>query len=150
MQSVSRSVWLPYRPKQIYQVLTDPDKLAAIVKRLEHIEVLERNGEEGKVMATIDLPGGKSLETPGYVQGVPEQRLSFSTKEPVVLNIIWQLSPATEEGIAGTAIIYTIEVDFSPVATFISGVMLKGYISSEMKRDLRTLERIMERLSNPA
>ena len=148
MQTINRTAWLPFAPDQIYTVLTDPEKLSAVVKRLEHIEVLERDGEHGKVMATLDLPGGKTLQTPGEVNGIPGEALSFSTIEPVVLNITWGLKAEAQDGIHGTAIDYGIAVDFSPVAAFISGVMLKGYISSEMKRDLRALERLMDQEFN--
>lgn len=140
MQSVSQPYWLAYPPAAVYQTLTDPDKLASIVKRLENIEVIDRDGDSGEVLATIDLPGGKTLQTRGQVEGVPHSDLSFKTEEPVKLNIIWKLSSATKDQIDGCDVVYTIEVDLTPVAAFISGLVLKGFLSTEMLQDLERLE----------
>jgi hypothetical protein len=143
MQSVTCDHWLPFTPDKIYATLTDTDKLAQIVKRLESIEVLDRNGDSGDVMAVIDLPGGKKFRTLGHVEGIPGQRLAFQTDMPVTLNIIWELSAETREGQHGAYIQYTAEIDFKSVAAFVSKVMLHGYLSSEMQRDLETLESIL-------
>lgn len=143
MQTITQSCWVPYPPQAVYQVLTDPDKLIAIVKRLKSIEVLSRQGETGDVRAVLDLPGGKTLTTCGSVVGHSSHSLMFSTNDPLHLIIAWELTEHIQAGKIGTTIGYRVEVDLSPVAAFVSGLMLKGYLSSEMKRDLQTLEDIL-------
>lgn len=143
MQTVTQSCWVAYPPHTVYNVLTDPDKLATIVRRLKSIEVLERNGETGEALATVDLPGGKSFDTYGRVVGDIGRSLTFSASQPVELIIAWTLEEDVRDGHVGTTINYSITVDFSPVAAFVSNIMLKGYLNSEMKRDLETLEDLL-------
>lgn len=143
MQTITQSCWVPYPPQAVYTILTDPDKLIMVVKRLKSIEVLSRDGETGDVKTVLDLPGGKSLTTHGNVIGQPNQSLVFSASNPVHLVIAWGLEEHFQDGQIGTSISYRVEVDLSPVAAFVSGLMLKGYLSSEMKRDLQTLEDLL-------
>lgn len=139
MHTITQTSWLPYSPQTIYDVLTSPEKLATIVKRLKSIEVVSREGETGDVIAVLDLPGGKTLRTRGRVLGDIGQSLVFSTDEPVHLVIAWALEEQVQDGQIGTLVNYCVEVDFSPVAAFVSSIVLKGYLASEMKRDLQTL-----------
>lgn len=147
MQSVTCSHWSPYPSHDIYTTLTDPVKLAAVVKRLQSIEVLDRNEETAEVVTIIDLPGGKVFRTMGHVEGIPGQQIIFRTDLPLKLNIIWEFATEIRDEVEGTAINYTVEVDFAPVAKFISKVMLHGYLSSEMQRDLAKLDEIMSTTS---
>ncbi len=139
MQSITRSRWFPHSPTTIYSVLSNPDKLARVVKRLHSVTVLERTGDQGAVRAVIDLPGGKFIETEGHVEGLEDQNLHFQTEQPFPLKISWALQSETQDTRSGTAVEYTVAVDFSPVLAFISGMVLNGFLSSEMEGDLQRL-----------
>lgn len=150
MHSVTCDSWLPYSTEKIYAVLTDADKLTQVVKRLAAIEVLDREGESGDVVAIVDLPGGKTFRTLGHVEGIAGQSLTFKTDMPVALHIMWELTPHSREDQNGTQVTYTVAIDLKPVAAFVSKVMLRGYLSSEMQRDLATLEEILSTAASPA
>lgn len=140
MQTVTRSRQFPYKPEIIYELITTPNKLAQIVKRLESITVLEREGETGRVLAVLDLPGGKSVETEGHVVGDYGKQVRFSTAEPFPLEITWELKAHGDDS---TQVNYTIAVDFSPVLAFLSAIVLKGYLSAEMERDIDRLHELL-------
>ncbi|MCB9435725.1 MAG: SRPBCC family protein [Anaerolineales bacterium] len=139
MQNITCTRWFPHPTSTIYQTLTTPDKLPQIVKRLQAVDVLERAEEQGRVWAKIDLPGGKVIETEGTVTGTLNQYLAFETEKPFPLQISWRLSPESN----GTAVQYTIGVDFSPVIELLSGLVLKGYLQPEMEQDLSKLESLL-------
>ncbi len=143
MQTITQMCWVPYPNTTIYNTLTNPIKLATVVKRLKTIDVISREGETGHVVAVVDLPGGKTFNTKGTVVGQMGHSLVFSASDPVHLVIAWELEELIQEGQIGTQITYRVEVDFTPVAAFISGLVLKGYLSSEMKRDLQALEDLL-------
>lgn len=139
MYDISCTRWFAYTPSTIYQTLTTPDKLPLVVKRLRAIGVLERGENQGRVWAKIDLPGGKLLETEGTVTGTLDQYLAFTTEKPFPLHISWYLFPEN----ARTAVEYTIGIDFKPLADFLSGAVLKGYLQPEMEQDLLQLENLL-------
>ena len=152
MQTVTSSRWVQFPIDFVYLTLTDPQKLVSVVKRLKKIDVLERTEKQGSVIAQIDLPGGKLIETHGTVTGTPDKKLSFSTDKPLPLTINWELEAAEQSSVIGTAITYSVSVDFSPMVAFVSGIVLKGYLSSEMEQDLQNLVDLLaaESQSTPA
>ena len=150
MKSINQSRWMPYHPNHIYQLLTESEKLTQVVKRIQSIEVLERYAESGKVRARIDLPGGKFVDMIGHVEGEVGQRLSFNGEQPFPLQIIWKLTDDVQDGKIGTIVLYTVKVDLSPVVAFISNLVLGGYLSAEMKKDLDMLEDLMAHEYTPA
>jgi ribosome-associated toxin RatA of RatAB toxin-antitoxin module len=144
MQEIERSQWLPYSVESIYTVLTDVEKFAMIVKRLDSITVLERDDIRGKVKAVVDLPGGKIFETEGVVSGNHNKALSFTTQQPFPLEIHWALQSDTHNNEPGTLVNYTIRIDLSPIIGFVPDIVLNGYLSAEMDGDLKRLEAIMQ------
>jgi ribosome-associated toxin RatA of RatAB toxin-antitoxin module len=144
MQTVERTRWLPYSSAQIYHVLTDVEKFAQIVKRIIALDVLERNGDVGRILATIDLPGGKTIQAEGRVSGSNNEKLAFETDKPFPLAINWQLSPAEQDGSPGTTVSYTVAVDLSAKVAFLSKIVLNGYLSTELEGDLDRLEQFLQ------
>jgi len=143
MKSINQSRWMPYQSTHIYQLLTESEKIIQVVKRIKTVEVLERHAESGKVRTQIDLPGGKFVNMIGVVEGEVGQRLSFTGEQPFPLQIVWELRDEVQDGQIGTIVSYTIKVDLSPVVAFISNLVLGGYLSAEMKKDLDKLEDLM-------
>jgi ribosome-associated toxin RatA of RatAB toxin-antitoxin module len=150
MHTVSRSRWMPYTPESIYAALTAPEKLAQIVKRIDSIQVLERQGDYGKVLARIDLPGGKMIETVGTVEGEVGKSLIFTTTEPFPLSNLWEFEVRSQDGAPGTYVTNTLQLDLSPVAAFVSGLVLTGYLSAELDGDLERLEEMVANETTPA
>lgn len=143
MQSIKCSRWMPYPVEQIYLTLTDPNKLAAVVKRLHSVRVLDRHDNFGSVIATLDLPGGKFIETKGKVVGEENKLLMFSSEAPFPLEIKWEVAPDIQAGKTGTQVTYTVSVDFSPLVAFVSGMVLKGFLGTEMEQDLDRLNGLL-------
>lgn len=140
MYSVTRSRWLPYSPDVIYQVLTDPNKLVQIVKRIEGLTVLERDGEKGRAIAQIDLPGKKTINAEGFVEGVPGKYLTFYANEPFKLRNVWELSPEENRLTFGTRVQYSLAMDLSTIVEFWSKLILNAFLSAELDRDLERLD----------
>lgn len=139
MQSVNCSRWIPFSVDVVYETLTSPEKLASVVKRLHSLTVLDRQGNVGSVLAVLDMPGGKVVETKGKVDGDEGKWVRFSSEQPFPLEIKWEVTAEDRNAIAGTQISYTITVDFSPLVAFVSGLVLKGFLSTEMEQDLDRL-----------
>ena len=93
MQHVESSLWLPYDARSIYECLTDPNSLARVVKRIDSIAVIDRDGDSGSVVVVPDLPARKVVETTGHVSGTPYEQLTFRTDEPFPLEFAWKLTP---------------------------------------------------------
>lgn len=145
MQTITRSRWMAFEVTTLYTVLTDSEKFAKIVKRINHLEVVERRSDdEGIVLAQLDLPGGKTLKTKGEVKGVLNQRLSFETNQPFPLEILWELQPENHGEVEGALVTYTVSMDLSPMVSFVPERVVKGYMSSEMDGDLKRLEDTVE------
>jgi hypothetical protein len=134
---------MPYQSNHIYQLLTESEKIVQVVKRIKTVEVLERQAESGRVRIQIDLPGGKFVDMVGQVEGEVGQSLRFRGEQPFPLQIIWELTDDVQDGKIGTVVSYTVKVDLSPVAAFVSSLVLGGYLSAEMKKDLDKLEDLM-------
>lgn len=139
MDTVQTSRWLPHTPQTIYEFLTTPDALAAVVKRIEQARVVERQGEQGKVAVTLDLPARKTVDTIGEVDGLPYEQLSFKTQDPFPLHFQWQLAPHTENGQHGTQVTASLGVDLSAFGIPIAGLLVRSIIASELKEDLGRL-----------
>ncbi|MBI5930960.1 MAG: SRPBCC family protein [Chloroflexi bacterium] len=140
MHTISRTRWIPYSPHFVYAVLTDPEKFEQIVKRIEAIRILERHGERGTILAKIDLPGRKWIETTGTVEGEVGKRLVFTTHEPFPLKITWDLKPEIQGTLIGSRVTNSVELDLSPIAALWSKLVLTGYLSTEIDDDLQRLE----------
>lgn len=143
MQEIERNQWLPHSVEDIYAVLTDVEKFAAIVKRVDSLTVLERDDIRGKVKAVVDLPGGKVFQTEGIVSGNHNETLSFETQEPFPLEIHWAVRAEPQNNMPGTLVNYKIRLDLSPIVAFVPDIVLNGYLSAEMDGDLKRLEEIM-------
>ena len=139
MQHVEASQWLPYTPETIYDCLTDPDSLARVVKRIDQISVIDREGDRGRVAVVLDLPARKVVETTGQVSGVPHQQLSFRTDEPFPLEFSWKFTPERD----GTQVTAALGVDLSRYGIPMAGILVRSIISSELKDDLGRLQALM-------
>ena len=140
MQRVEFSQWIPCEPALIYQFLTDPQNLAAVVGRIEEAEVIEREGETGKVRVMLDLPARKVTETIGDVFGVLYEQLNFHTHEPFPLEFQWQFIPQEQDGIPGTEVQASIGFDLSVFGMAIGGTLIRGIVLSELRADMKRLE----------
>ncbi len=139
MQSIERERWLPFAIETTYTTLTDVDKFAKIVKRIDALHVLEREGANGRVNAVIDLPGGKLIETEGAVEGEDNQFLQFKSEEPFPMVIRWELKSETQDDISGTLVHYHVQLDLSSILSVLPTMILNGFLSAEMEGDLTRL-----------
>jgi hypothetical protein len=140
MQQIEHTTWLPYSPQTLYDALADPQALAAVIGRIKEIHVVSREGNEGQVAVTLDLPARKTVETVGSVVGVPYQQLSFRTREPFPLEFAWIFHPQEREGKSGTEVQTTLGLDLSAFGLPVPGIMVRGLIQSELKEDMDRLE----------
>ena len=144
MQSIQRERWFPYPLEKTYIILTDVSKFARVVKRIDSLSVLERDGQNGRVAAVIDLPGGKLVATEGAVEGEDNQYLQFKTETPFPMTIRWDLQAATQDEISGTLVNYRVQIDLSSILSVLPTMILNGFLSSEMEGDLERLREILE------
>ena len=151
MKTIERQRWIPYPADQVYLALTDPNTIEKVVKRIESLEILERDQETGTILVTIDLPGGRSIETEGKVDGIPGVELTFTTEAPFPMVIKWRMEPdqPSKEEPIGTQVTYNIALDLSPIVAFVPDVVLRGYLSSELESDLERLESVMRHRLTP-
>lgn len=143
MTIVTRSRWIPFPPMQVYETLTNTDALAAIVRRIEQITIQERNSDEARVIAKLDMPGGKFVETGGQVSGIPYEKLTCQTYNPFPLQFTWLFKPVEQSGVAGTEVISSLEVDISFFVAIFSNLILNSILSAELDGDLERLEKWM-------
>ena len=144
MQSIERERWLAFPLETTYAILTDVAKFAKIVKRIDSLTVLERVGQNGRVAAVIDLPGGKLISTEGEVEGDENQYLQFKTTEPFPMVIRWNLEAQTQDGTAGTFVKYHVQIDLSSILSVLPSIILNGFLSAEMEGDLDRLRLMLE------
>jgi hypothetical protein len=140
MDKVELSRWLPYSPQTIYDFLTDPNHLSAVVGRITKARIIERHENQGKLAVILDMPARKKVETIGDVVGIPYTDLSFTTHEPFPLEFAWKLLPREQNGVAGTEVLGTLGFDLSVFGLPVAGVMVRGIVTSELKADLERLE----------
>jgi hypothetical protein len=140
VQHVESSEWLPYDAQTIYECLTNPDSLAKVVKRIDRISVIDREGDSGSVQVVLDLPARKVVETTGQVSGTPYEQLTFRTDEPFPLEFAWKLTPDAD---GGTQVVATLGVDLSSYGIPMAGLLVRSIISSELKDDLGRLRDLM-------
>ncbi|MFP4322336.1 MAG: SRPBCC family protein [Anaerolineales bacterium] len=139
MQSVERNIWLPYSPKTVYECLTNPDDLASIVGRIAAVQVIEREGDVGRVAVTLDMPMRKVVKTTGEVIGLPYEQLTFTTHEPFPLTFIWRLEDAPQDAQPGTRIHASLGFDLSMFGVPVAGSLIEGIVGSELEDDLQRL-----------
>lgn len=144
MQPIQREHWFPYPLETTYTTLTDVTKFAKIVKRIDSLKVLERTGQNGRVAAVIDLPGGKLVQTEGAVAGEDNEYLEFRTEKPFPMVIRWDLVGQTRDVVNGTSVTYSVAIDLSPVLAFLPAKILDGFLSTEMEGDLDRLLEILQ------
>jgi ribosome-associated toxin RatA of RatAB toxin-antitoxin module len=140
MDKVELSRWMPYPPQVIYDFLTDPAHLVAVVGRIAKAKVIERNENQGRLAVVLDMPARKKVETTGEVVGVPYDELSFKTHEPFPLEFAWKFVPCEQDGIAGTEVQGALGFDLSVLGLPVAGMMVRGIVMSELKADLERLE----------
>lgn len=145
MHTVSRSRWMPYPASEIYKILTAPEKLVQIINRIESIKILQQKGDhEAEVIAQVDLPGGKFMETPGRVWGVPNQKLVFETTDAkLALRNEWRLESQTHNGKSGTQVAHILAIDLSFLVALWASFLLDRFLGAELDADLTRLENML-------
>lgn len=140
METVEYSHWLPYEAHIIYDFLTNPEALAAVVGRIVSARVVERQSDRGKLAVVLDLPARKQVETLGDVTGMPNQHLTFRTQEPFPLEFTWSFLPREKDGQMGTEVQSKLGFDLTAFGVPFVGLVLKSVITAELKEDMRRLE----------
>ena len=146
MQTVEYAEWIPYEPAAIYQFLTDPHNLASVVGRIQAAEVVERQGETGKVRVMLDIPTRRAVETTGDVFGVLNEELNFQTHEPFPLEFQWQFIPQEQDGIAGTDVHASLGIDLSLFGMAMGSMLIRGIVMSDLRADMERLQSGMRAL----
>jgi hypothetical protein len=137
MTKVTYSRWIPYDHETVYNVLTDLDVLPQIVNRINSIEVIERDGNVGKVNIKMDLPARIVVDSAGEVEGVPHERLSFRTQDPFPIQFAWTLTPKTQNGTAGTELVASLNLGIKENA--FANMIIKNVMSAELNGDVDRL-----------
>lgn len=145
MLNVELSRWMPYSPAAIYQALTEPQTLEAVVGRISEVKIVEQNGTTGRVAVKIDLPLKQFIETTGDVSGDQDEWIEFQTHKPFPMRFIWRFAPLEQDGQVGTDVYGALNFDLSAFGIPISPLLIKGIVSAELKEDLDRLDAFMAR-----
>lgn len=140
MPKVERSHWLPYPQEVVYNTLADVTVLPSVIKRIQKIDVIHRQENEGQVRVTLDIPFHKLTESTGYVRGIPQEKLFFSTESPFPMQFAWTLIPREKNGQMGTEVWGSMELDLSAFVPGFSNFMVEALLASELDADLKRLE----------
>lgn len=145
MPKVERSHWLPYPQEIVYTTLTDVNILASVIKRIQKIEVIRQQENEGEVKVILDIPFHKLSESIGYVKGIPQEQLFFRTEKPFQMEFTWKLTPKEKSGSAGTEVQGSMEIDLSSFVPGFSNFLVEALLASELDADLKRLEEWMKK-----
>ncbi len=140
---VERSRVLAATPEQIFSFIADVDNLAAILPRVERVEVLSRAADHARVRTHMAIGPLGSFSSEGETRWVEYRELTFSTRKPASISTHWTLTPAD----AGTMLRVVMTLDLTPMLGPLAALVPAESVASIVAPDLeRMLEAIAGRL----
>jgi carbon monoxide dehydrogenase subunit G len=146
MITMNRSRIIPASPEQIFDVLSDPDRLATILPRIQSIETLERHNDHARLATHMAIGNGfGTIRCEGDLRWVAPHTIVFTVQKPVSVENHWLLKAVP----GGTEVLVTMSLDLTPMLGPFAQFVPTVAVSDMLGRDLDiTLNQIAHCLAN--
>ncbi len=121
-------------PTAIFTFMAEPRNLAAILPRVQRVEVLRRVGNTARVRTHMTIGPIGTFAAEGDVYWQTERELCFRATQPVLVESRWTLVPEA----ANTRVTITMTLDLTPMLGPLAGFIPPSSIAALIVPDLDT------------
>ena len=145
MITVERTRHIDASPEDIFDALSDPDKLSGLIPRVERIEFLQRGADRARIATYMALGPFGNIRSEGELSWQNNREVVFSAHKPVKVESRWTLLPAN----GGTDVQASLSLDLAPLigplASFVPPDQVKQMIGPDLDTALDEIAQRVER-----
>jgi carbon monoxide dehydrogenase subunit G len=136
MITVERTCHIAASPETIFAALSDPDKLSALLPRVQRIEFIERSADHARIATYMALGPFGNIRTEGDLSWQDNREVLFSASKPVAVESRWTLVPAN----GGTDLHAALSLDLTPLigpfASFVPAGQVRQMLGLDVDKAL--------------
>jgi hypothetical protein len=149
MITLERSRIVDSSPEEVFAVLSDPNRLASILPRVQKIETLERHTNSARLATHMSIGNGfGTIRCEGDLHWVAPREIVFTVRKPLPVENNWSLKAVP----GGTEIHVTMSLDLAPMlgpfAQFVPTVAVSDMLSKDLEATLNQIARCVENGAN--
>ncbi len=127
-------------PSEVFQALSDSNRIESLLPRMRKVEVVSRNTDSARLVTHMAMGGiFGTIRCEGDLHWVEPHEIVFKVKKPLPLEMRWHLTPS----INGTDLKATLQLDLTPLvgpmAKFIPRESVMDMIGKELESALKEL-----------
>lgn len=150
MIQVTRRREVAAAPATVFAVLTHPDRLAALLPRVQRIELPQRTDSYARMATYMGLGPFGALRSEGDVRWQTDREVVFSSRKPVYVESRWVLLPNASL----TDLQATLSLDLAPLlgpfAAFVPTTEVERMIAADLDAALSAVARMVAEQTPPA
>ena len=144
MITVDRTRHIDASPEAIFEALSDPDKLSALLPRVQRVEFIERGADRARIATYMALGPFGNIRSEGELSWQNNREVTFSAHKPVAVESRWTLVPAN----GGTDVHAALSLDLAPLigplASFVPPDQVKQMIGPDLDKALAEIAHRVE------
>jgi carbon monoxide dehydrogenase subunit G len=133
MITVERTRHIDASPEAIFNALSDPAKLAALLPRVQRVEFIDRGADRARIATYMALGPFGNIRSEGELTWQDNREVVFSARKPVTVQSRWTLVPAN----GGTDVHASLSLDLAPLiglfASFVPPDQVKQMIEPDLE-----------------
>jgi uncharacterized protein YndB with AHSA1/START domain len=143
---VERSRTIRATADAIFALMAEPQQLAALLPRVQRVEVLHRSDTSARVRTHMAIGPVGSFAADGDVRWVVGRELVFRATQPVLVESYWRLVPQTNSTLVSVTMTLDLTPMLGPLAAFIPPDSIRGLIIPDLDAALAAIARNVETL----
>ena len=144
MITVDRTRHIDASPETIFDALSDPDKLSALLPRVQRIEFIQQSADRARIATYMALGPFGNIRSEGDVSWKDNREVVFSAHKPVKVESRWTLVPVN----GGTDVHAALSLDLAPLmgpfAAFVPPDQVKQMIEPDLDMALAEIAQRVE------
>lgn len=143
MIQVTRRREIAAAPATVFAVLTHPDRLAALLPRVQRIELLQRTDSYARMATYMALGPFGALRSEGDVRWQTDREIVFSSRKPVYVEACWLLLPTGSRTDVQATLSLNLAPLLGPFAAFIPTAEVERMIAADLDATLAAVARMV-------
>ena len=131
-------------PAVIFALMAEPCNLAAILPRVQRVEVLRRVGDTARVRTYMAIGPIGAFAAEGEVRWEPGRELVFRATKPVLVESRWTLTPEAADTRVTIAMTLDLSPMLGPLAAFVPPASIAALVIPDLDAALAAIAQRVE------
>ena len=144
MISINRARHIDASPEAIFDALSDPNNLAALMPRMRQVELKERQADRARIVTHMAIGPFADIRSEGDVRWRSGREVIFSSQRPVSIEVRWSLTRVGD----GTDVKAALSLDLAPLigplAAFVPQKEVDNLVGTDLDLALAEIARRVE------